>query len=107
VAGYDLWPKSNQIAEYFAGARFQEKLLLLEHLRQATHFYVLVYMLKHNINVKTLDGFGAGDKCSLVLSPAPNLCIVPALIFFTALAFLGLPSPSLNKKSRAQRKRKE
>lgn len=28
VAGYDLWPKSNQITEYFVGARFQEKFTL-------------------------------------------------------------------------------
>lgn len=103
VAGYDLWPKSNQITEYFAGARFHEKLLLMEHLRQATHFYMLIYMLKLNINVKNLDGYGAGKKCSLVLFPAPNLCIAPAPTFFTALAFLGLPSFSLNKSSRAQR----
>lgn len=92
VAGYDLWPENNQISEYFAGERFQEKLLLMEHLRLATHFYMLIYMLQHKINAKNLDDIGAGEKCSLVLSPAPNLCIAPALIFFTALAFLGLPS---------------
>lgn len=72
VAGVDLWPKSNQIAEYFAGARLQEKLLLMEHLRQATHFYMFIYMLRYNINVKTLDDFGAGEKCSLVLPSDPN-----------------------------------
>lgn len=42
VAGFDLWSKSNQIAEFFAGARLQEKLLLMEHLRQATRFYMLI-----------------------------------------------------------------
>lgn len=103
LAGYDLWPKSNQIAEYFSGRRFQEKLLLMEHLKQETHFYMLIYMLKHNINVKNLDGFRAGEKCSLALSAATNWCLAPALIFFTALAFPGLPSLSLNKNSRVQR----
>lgn len=90
VAGFDLWPKRNQIAEYFAGARLQEKLLLMEHLRQAIHFYMLIYMLKHNINVKTLDDFGAGEKCSLVLLPDPKLCIASVLTLFSELwHFLG------------------
>lgn len=90
VAGFDLWSKSNQIAEYFAGARLQEKLLLMEHLRQATYFYMLIYMLKHNINVKILDDFGAGEKCSLVLSPDPNLCIASVFTLFSDLwHFLG------------------
>lgn len=90
VAGFDLWPKSNQFAEHFAGARLQEKLLLMEHLRQATHFYMLIYMLKHNINVKTLDDFGAEQKCSLVLSSDPNLCMASVLTLFSELwHFLG------------------
>lgn len=66
----------------FQGQDLKRNFLLMEHLRQATHFYMLIYMLTHNINVKTLDGFGAGEKYSLVLSPAPNLCTAPALFFF-------------------------
>lgn len=87
----------------FCRGKISREITLMEHLRQATHFYMLIYMLKHNINVKNLDGFGVEEKCSLVFSPAPNLCIAPALIFLTALAFLGLPSLSLNKNSRVQR----
>lgn len=102
VAGYDLWPENNQISEYFAGERFQEKLLLMEHLRLATHFYMLIYMLQHKINAKNLDYFGAGEKCSLVLSPAANLCTTPALIFSQLWHFLGFHH-SLNKNSRVQR----
>lgn len=90
VAGFDLWSKSNQIAEYFAGARLQEKLLLMEHLRQATHFYMLTYMLKHNINGKILGDFGAGEKYSLLLPPDPNLCIASVHSLFSDLwHFLG------------------
>lgn len=79
VAGYDLWPKSNQITEYFAGARLQ---LLMEHCRKVTHFYMLIYMLKHNINVKTLGVHGTGEKYSLVLCLNLNQCIAPVHIFF-------------------------
>lgn len=96
VAGYDLWPKSNQITEYLAEARIQEKLLLMEYLREGI-------MLKHNINAKILYGLRAEEKRSLVLSPAPNLCVVPVLTVFMALAFLGLPSLSVHTNPRVHR----